>query len=413
MPPPRSFAPRAQEGPTGESASAIFRILLATFTAGIAANDLLVWAIGGSASVAASALAGAPLAAVAALRVVGTGRLQAPSPALTCLTALGAWGLLGVLWAQDLEALGRSLTTLVQLVVMSWLLWQALRSPGDVRASFAGYVLGCVIVVAAACQQYRIGAVYLGADADGAWGPARYAAPGFDPNEMGVTIALGIPMAVYLALAGRRRARWLALAYVPVGALGIALSGSRGALLTAGVATGCGMVWMARHGAAPLIATLSTLVAALALTLSMVETETLGRLMTVTDELHGSLGDRREIWSAGWTALQDSPFLGAGLGNFARAVSPYLSDTAPHNTPLQLAVELGAPGFLLFYGGQLLVAARARSCPGDRRALVWILLLTVLLGSLTLGIVLRKTTWLVLFLGEALVTAAPLDDAPS
>ena len=47
-------------------------------------------------------------------------------------------------------------------------------------------------------------------------GGTRYAAQGFDPNDMAVTLALGIPMATYLALdGGSRRWKHLMLLYLP------------------------------------------------------------------------------------------------------------------------------------------------------------------------------------------------------
>lgn len=101
--------------PTGDAPSALVRVLLAAFAAGIAANDLVVWALGTvSASVIASVIAGGPLLLASVWQVIRTGRVHAPSPALLCLTALGAWALLGIAWARDLQALRASLTTLVQ-----------------------------------------------------------------------------------------------------------------------------------------------------------------------------------------------------------------------------------------------------------------------------------------------------------
>ena len=194
---------------------------------------------------------------------------------------------------------------------------------------------------------------------------------------------------------------------MPAGVLGIALSGSRGAFLTALVAFGCGIAWGARRGPLALAASLSAVVAGGALALASVEGETLTRLLSLTDELRGSLGDRRAIWLAGWEALQDNPLAGAGLGNFPRAVSTYLFDAAPHNTPLQLAVEVGVLGVLLFYGAQVLVARRATRSAPDEKALVWALLLAAFVGSLSLGMALRKTTWFVVLVTAALATAAP------
>ncbi len=416
----RALAPSARRDDDDEAAtacgpgdgarpSALVRVLLAAFAAGLAANDLVVRSLGAgtAASLVSSVLAGSPLLLAAGWQTIRTGRLRPSSGPLQCLAILVGWALLGVGWAVDFDALRSSLVTLAQLLVMVWLGWQALRSIGDVRAALVGYVVGCGVVVAAGWAQYRAGVAYVAAGADGVWGPARFAAPGFDPNEMGVTLALGLPMAAYLAFSGGRWPRWLTLAYVPVGVLGIALSGSRGAFLTALVAVSCGLAWMSRRGPLALAASLSAVVAGGALAMASVQGETLTRLLSLTDELSGSLGDRRAIWLAGWEALQDNPLAGAGLGNFPLAVSPYLFDAAPHNTPLQVAVELGALGVALFYGAQVLVALRATRSAPDEKALVWALLLTAFVGSLSLGMALRKTTWFIVLVAASLSDHSP------
>jgi hypothetical protein len=74
--------------------------------------------------------------------------------------------------------------------------------------------------------------------------------------------------------------------------------------------------------------------------------------------------------------------------------------------PLSVAVELGLVGLVLFYGAFGLALLGVRGKPFDHVALVWILVLTLCVGSLALSWETRKPTWLVLLLASAL-TALP------
>src|SRR5262249_32798122 len=75
---------------------------------------------------------------------------------------------------------------------------------------------------------------------------------------------------------------------------------------------------------------------------------------------HTSEPGRLQIWSRGVGYVVDNPILGVGPGNFATAegtLSPLAERqmwgigvrwNAPHNSYLQIAAELGIPGFLLY-----------------------------------------------------------------
>ena len=59
----------------------------------------------------------------------------------------------------------------------------------------------------------------------------RYAATGFEPNDLGLTVALSIPLALYLALRGRGPLRWVWRGAVALAIAAILLSASRTALV--------------------------------------------------------------------------------------------------------------------------------------------------------------------------------------
>lgn len=67
-----------------------------------------------------------------------------------------------------------------------------------------------------------------------------------------------------------------------------------------------------------------------------------------------SLNNRRALWTAGYQALTDAPFIGHGLGQSRRATEPYLDnvmDFGLHNAYLRMFVETGVIGgfaYLLF-----------------------------------------------------------------
>jgi hypothetical protein len=65
----------------------------------------------------------------------------------------------------------------------------------------------------------------------------RFFAGGADPNSLGMTLALGVPIAWYLSLTAKRPlTRWLRRAYRPLAMFATVLTGSRGAMIAMMVA---------------------------------------------------------------------------------------------------------------------------------------------------------------------------------
>jgi O-antigen ligase len=390
----------------------LIRAVLALFAVGIAADVVIATRLGssGGASLAASTVLGMPIVLVAGWKVLSAGRIRPAPASLLLLTAFVAWSALTLFWSVDQDAVFNRVITDVQLLALVWFGWQVVRSEDALRAMLGGFVAGCALIVALTWQAFLSGNAFEDVVFEGG---TRYAAEGFDPNDMAVTLALGIPMAAYLAVAGRRRWHWLMLLYQPLAAIAIALSGSRGGTLAAAAAVVCTIVWLARRSRSGLTLTLGLVGVGIVVVGWSVPWDTWSRLLTIREELGGSLSDRDVIWRAAVTLLATHPLTGVGAGAFPRAafsaLTPWRNPPLPyvHNTPLSVAVELGAIGLLLFLGVfALVVRGVARGAP-NHRPLVTSLVLTWGIGCASLTWEARKGTWFIFLLGAVLAGLRP------
>ena len=390
----------------------LIRAALAISALGIAADVVIATRLGssGTASLAASIVLGAPLILAAGWQIFAADRIR-PSPApFWMLAAFVGWSALTFFWAVDQGAVVSRLVTDLQLLTLVWFGWQLVRSEESLRAMLGGFVAGCFFVVALAWQAFAEGNAFEDVVFEGG---TRYAAEGFDPNDMAVTLALGIPMAVYLAVAGRSRWRWLVLLYLPMAASAIALSASRGGTLAAAASLACAVVWLARRSRTALALTLALVAVGIAAVGWFVPWDTWSRLLTIREELGGSISDRDVIWRVALTLLAGHPLVGVGAAGFPRAalpaLTPWRNPPVPyvHNTPLSVAVELGGIGLLLFLGVFALIFHGVARRGGNHRSLVIGLALTWFIGCASLTWEARKGTWFVFLLGIALAGLRP------
>jgi O-antigen ligase len=381
----------------GSPATPLARTLLFLFAAGIPIDVILATRFGSS-----SLVLGLPLAFAAAWQLVRRPTFRDLSPTMLFLAAFTAWAALSILWSHHVEAFETRTKTNLQLLVSVLLGWQVLRSRRDVRAAVAGFVVGCSV---AAVETWRVFGARAGE------GVTRFRAESFDPNDMAVTLALGIPMAAYLAVGGRLRHQvWLS--YVPLAVTAIAFSGSRGGTLTALMAVAAVALWLATQNRLALLSAMAGLAAGIALASTYVPAETWERIFTAREELvGGTMGARTVIWRAGLEVLERNVLVGVGAGGFPHAVAPALfTPVVAHNTLLSVAVELGVVGLLLLCGAFAALLRGAASAGKHDRALATILVLAWGVGSSSLTWEYRKTTWFVILVGAA---AAALRTVPT
>lgn len=370
---------------------------LALFAFGIPVDVMIASQLGGS-----SIVLGVPLVATACWHMLVTNRFRPLPMSLLLMVVYTAWGAASVLWARDQDFFLIRMMTAAQLAVFVLLCWQVLNSERALSIVLVGFVAGCSLVVAGAWRAYLKGQA-LGDPVNE--GTTRYAAEGFNPNDMGGTLAIGIPMAAYLALSGGRRRSYMALGYVPLAISGIVLSGSRGATITAIAAFLGVLLWFGMRNKHAFSLVLAIVGVGLVLAWNLVPWEIWARIFSLREQAaaHGTAGGRTQIWRAGLDVFARHPTVGVGAGGFSDSVNPELGfGAASHNVLLSVATELGVIGLFLFVGAFAAALRGVLRRAGDQAGLGLTLLASWFVGSTSLNWELRKTTWLVLLLCAAL-----------
>jgi O-antigen ligase len=241
----------------------------------------------------------------------------------------------------------------------------------------------------------------------------RFSAGETNPDGFGFIMALGIPLAWYLAgsigASGIGRVlRVINYVYIPAAMLGIALSGTRTALLASVVGMAFGLASLTRLRLAARVAIFVLLASIILFLLPYVQTlESFQRLGTTGTELtSGDLNNRTNNWSEGLASFVEHPLLGVG-SNMYRSINS-LAKTAEgkvsHNSYLSVLVELGLIGFVIFAIILAIAFIQAWRQP-KWQSWFWLTVLSVWsLGAFTLTWEARKSTWL--FLSFIVVSAA-------
>jgi O-antigen ligase len=231
--------------------------------------------------------------------------------------------------------------TYVQLLLMLWVIWELASTRRRMLDLLLAYVLGAYVT---ALSTILVSRTHSGAS-------YRFAAHGFDPNDLANICALALPMAWYLGMTYRQPLlRWICRGYLLVGLLALGLTGSRGGMLAGMVALTIVPMTMTRLSPSKLAMGIALLGISGTLAVAYIPETTLERLASTRTELAGgSLGGRIRIWRAGVEAFLDRPILGYGAGQFQPAIHPILRDTpASHNSFLTVLVEQGIIGFVLY-----------------------------------------------------------------
>ena len=317
-----------------------------------------------------------------------TCRIRHPHHLHYLLLAFVVWMTASYAWSFAPDATATKATSCIQLLVMVWLIWQFAPSRLRQMQLITAYVLGSFVSEASVIYAF---ATHTGNNlglADG-----RYTATGFDENELGVTLALGLVMSCYL-VAQRAKPVSLWIVQIPLSMMCICLTGSRGGVLAMSVAVV--MIPMALMKSKRRWLIVSSMIVLLAFAAAVVPATTWDRLATIQSEVsEGTLTNRTRIWTAGLDVFREHPLIGVGFGAFGESVYSRLDIVyVAHNSYLSILVELGIVGELIFLtvlGASFYLAA---TLP-DTVRMAWLLLLTtwcVSVSSLTWEH--RKPTWL-------------------
>jgi O-antigen ligase len=328
------------------------------------------------------------------LAAVLSGRLRRWRPfhlsALLFLLWAG-WGLYRgeMRHVDDYEIMVHKFVTYVQLFLVLWMVWELAPTPRRQLGLLFAYVLGAYVAAVNTILVYRRAASTV----------RRFAAEGFDPNDLAMTLALAMPMAWYLGLMYRRTIwRWLCRGFLPVGLMALVLTGSRGGLIAGIVGLLIVPFTMVRFSPGRIAAAVLLLGGGGVIAVANAPDVVVQRLATTQDQFQeGGMNGRLRIWSAGVEALMQRPVFGHGTGGFERAVVPILgSRRGAHNSFLGVLVEQGVLGFLLYAAMFVTVFRQVLRLSFMERRFALVLLTTLGVAMLPLTWDDAKPVWFVL-----------------
>jgi O-antigen ligase len=334
------------------------------------------------------------------VNVLITGRMRNPDPFLGATALFVLWNALSVLWSAAPGQSFRHVATMVQSLGFVLILWDVYRTRAALLAGLQAYVLGVYVAVMSAVFNYlNSNTSYVHYE--------RYTPGLTHPDGFGFVVALGIPVAWYLAGPASPHQRGLLrivnYAYIPVALFGIALSGTRTALIACIPGMVFGLASLTSLRLPTRIAIFVALIASLYFLAPIVAPlRSFERLRTTQAEAtQGNLSGRSDQWRESLASFAERPILGVG-SNMFRSVNT--QGKVAHNSFLSVLIELGLIGLALFGAIVMIAVIHALRQPGWHRMFCLVILLVWAIGASALTWEDRKTTWL--FMGMVVVSAA-------
>jgi O-antigen ligase len=338
---------------------------------------------------------------VMALRTAVSGRRRILSLLHYWMLGLAAWSALSIFWTVDWGSTVTRVGTYLQLLTVVWLIWELAVTEERVVGLLQAYVFGALVTSVGTFYNFMAGhtAAQFAATIPGkvVWETYRYSFAYLNEDDLGLVVALSIPMVFYL-LASRKGLLVELLCWLQLGAgfCSILLSGSRGALLAAVSALIMYPLILSRLPRWQKYASPVACVALLAGGAYLVPQSLWSRIFEFgyRELAAGTLTHRTVLWAAGLEAFRDHPFLGIGAGAYGPAILRAVDIPYPaHNSFISVLVELGVIGALLVFA----LLANFFHCAKRMRYLercLWMtLLMTWTVGVSSLTWEYRKPTW--------------------
>jgi O-antigen ligase len=370
--------------------------LLLLMTASLALETVDI--VPGSSSL--SRLLGVLAAGAWLLTILVNGRIRQPHAVHVVALLFVLWNACSLLWTVDGPATQTRVVTYAQLFILLLVVWETVTTTRALRQVLLAYLAGCYVAAAVMVVAYARGSAseYHG----------RITISGFNPNDAGLILAFGIPIACYFLgnpTSGpwRRPVMLLASTFLPLAAFAVLGTGSRAALVAvAPSAWYAGRLMRRSHPTVGLASLLGCGVLVVA-TLPLLPTRAVQRLgETGHQVMRGKLNERQEVWAEAIRIIHEEPWAGIGANAFRTAAVDV--NKVGHNFVFALMAEVGVIGLTLFILMFVVVLRSLRSSPDALREFWYVIVVAWASAGLLHNWEYRKLTWL--FLGLMVATGA-------
>jgi O-antigen ligase len=334
--------------------------------------------------------------AIAILYVFIYRKVKEPSLIIILMVSFILWSLFSYFWGVNPSGAISRFVTNIQLLAMVWLLWETINTKRELLLCLQAFIFGSYIsifdmLISFFTNQYTT---------------FRIAATGFNPNQLAISLAIGIPIAWYLIT---RRKNDLLLyvnfIYISFALFCIVLTASRGGLITAVVGLLIiPLTFYQLQSTKKAIVTIGIIIVIIVGSIkypsiaSNIE-RNLDRLSQISDNIEQrDLGIRGTLISYGLQIFKENPILGVGARGFAESVveAGHSRTHTAHNTYLSVLVEFGIIGFILFISIFLFSIIPNLSINRVDKYFYIILFITMCIGLFPIRWEANKITWLLL-----------------
>lgn len=221
-----------------------------------------------------------------------------------------------------------------------------------------------------------------------------------DPNQFAFSLLIPVAICIYMMLkADKVFIKFLLLLGLAIILFAIISTSSRSGFLGAGTILIAYTLFYKRK------ITIGTISIVILICLILFAPELFFKRWQLAKDTGGA--GRLSIWYVGWMAFQKHWLIGAGLSNFPSAFSEFAHaapvfmgyDRDPHNIYIGLLVELGLVGFFLLSLGiwkhYKIIQSPSIQTDADEKAMLKAALLAILISSMFLNTVWRKSFWLI------------------
>ena len=341
-------------------------------------------------------------AAATVLDCVNLQRIRVLLPAHFAMCGYVLWTAITLLWSESSYDTAVRFGLYCQSLIFVWVIHELASSETRRAAIIGGYVAGAVLASILTIRSYAAGSA-LTTD-------SRYGTAASDPNQLSLCLIIAVPLLLHLVSRVRGLfIRALLLSGLVAILCAILLTGSRGGLaallVTCLVTAALGLSTPRRRVMAFLF--LLTLAGTAYFGRDSLPSSVARRYAEMPGEAaHGTMANRRILWSLAVDLIRERPLVGYGSGAFmAMADRRAGTHAVAHNTFLSVTAEQGLIGLALLITILVRITINIYHC-GRLPFRLWLSMLSSwCIGASFLTFEATKCTWLMFGLFAAYATS--------